>query len=47
MPGERNDHDGCTPRAPQREAQTGIDDLDAKVDRFVDKAKGFLEEEKR
>jgi len=44
MPGERHDHDGCTPRAPQREAQMGIDDMDAKVDQVVDKAKDFLEE---
>ena len=34
------------PRAPQQEAQMGIDDLDAKVDQVVDKAKDFLEEEK-
>jgi len=45
-PRERHDHDGCTPRAPQREAHMGIDDLDAKVDQVVDKAKDFLEEEK-
>ena len=31
-------------RAPEREAQMGIDDLDAKVDQVVDKAKDFLEE---
>ena len=45
MAGERHDHDGCTPGAPQREAQMGIDDMDAKVDQVVDKAKDFLEEE--
>ena len=44
MPGERHHHDWCTPRAPQREAQMGIDDMDAKVDQVVDKAKDFLEE---
>ena len=46
-PGERHDHDGCTPRAAQGAAQMGIDDMDAKVDQVVDKAKDFLEEEEK
>ena len=46
IPRERHDLDGCTPRAPRREAHMGIDDMDAKVDQVVDKAKDFLKEEK-
>ena len=48
MPGERHHHDRCTPRAPQREAQMGIDDMDAKARKALDgKAKDFLEEEEK
>ena len=35
-PTERHDHDGCTPRAPQREAQSGIDELINKARKALD-----------